>query len=141
LWAVSLNAFSSDRIQEIDLSEFLEKDNTSNEVTIDYMPESNVRVQAGYNVVHWEGERGTKFYPLFQIINQTGSDHKISIGMQLLDKNKKVLIKASHTKVFPPSKGSEPSYENSLSINAESITKEILEKTKYIKVLYGSKNV
>ena len=141
LLMLPLVSFASGDIKEIDLTSCLEKSCMSNDLIIEFVPENNVKIQAGFNVIHWNDGGGTKFYPLFQLYNLTEKPFQIIIGMQLLDKNKSVLIEAKQSKLMNATKNTKPSYETGLSINAEPITKEIIKNTNFLRVLYSREGV
>jgi hypothetical protein len=136
-----LVSFAGGEIKEIDLTSCIEKSCMSNDPILEFTPESNVKIQAGFNIVHWNDGGGTKFYPLFQLYNLTEKPFQIIIGMQLLDKNMSVLIEAKQVKLLNATKNTKPSYETGLSINAEPITKEIIRNTKYLRILYSREDV
>ena len=139
---ISFSVFAdSDAIIPINLSGYIEKDRLSNDVVNQFYPEDRIKIQAGFNIVHWGGERGIKFYPLFQIYNLTEKPHEILIGMQLLDKNMSILVEISYKKLFKPAANDKPSYDTYLSLNAKTITKKIIRNSKYIKITYKGSNV
>lgn len=101
------------------------------------VPEENIKIQAWFDIVNWEDKRGTKFYPLFNVYNYTKSTAQVLIGMQLLDKDKAVLTEISGSKSFEPTKKTEPSYETYISLNAKSLTEDVIKNTRFLNVLYA----
>jgi len=79
----------------VDLTSCVERDCQSNQLIHTFKPEGDVEVMAGYNIMHWEGERGTKLYPLFQVFNRTGAPIDIRIGLQLLDETHSPLMEVT----------------------------------------------
>ncbi len=134
--AIQQVSFATDNIEKFDLSDCIEKNCMSNELPITINPETNVKIQAGFNVMHWSDGGGIKFYPLFQLYNLTGEPFQIVIGMQLLDNEKSILLEAKESKLMVTAKSEEPTYETGLSINAVPITNEIMQNTKFVRIIY-----
>ena len=130
LMLISFSALADIKERQIDLSDCLHKDCFSRGVH-EFKPEVNIKIQAWFDIIRWEGKRGTKFYPLFNVYNFTGKASEILIGMQLLDKNKKMIAEAKFRKSFKPVNSNEPSNETYISINAVSLTDKVIEDTKY----------
>ncbi len=139
--AIQQVSFASDNIVKFDLSGCIEKNCMSNELPITINPEPNVKIQAGFNLMHWKDSGGTKFYPLFQLYNLTGKPVQIVIGMQLLDNKNSILLEATESKLMVTAKSEEPTYETGLSINAAPITKEIIQNAKFVRIIYKRKAI
>lgn len=135
-WSASLIAHADSDVFKVDTSPCIEGDCQSNKILFEFSPENSIQVGAGFNIVHWGGDRGTKFYPLFQVYNHTDKPVDVTLGLQLLDAKKSVLKEIDGTKSFNPTTISKPSYETSASISAKSVTRGILQNTRYMKVVF-----
>ena len=141
LLAIQQVSVASDNIVKFDLSGCIEKNCMSNELPITINPEPNVKIQAGFNLMHWTDGSGTNFYPLFQLYNLTGKPVQIVIGMQLLDNKNSILLEATESKLMVTAKSEVPTYETGLSVNAVPITKEIMQNTKFVTIIYKRKAI
>jgi hypothetical protein len=139
LLALPFSSSADNTTFEVDLSPCVENDCMKNDLVHEFEPNSKIKVYAGYNVVHWE-DRGSKLYPLFQIYNRKGKSIDIKIGLQLLDSKETVILEMMGYKTLDHTDKQEHSYETYVPLNAGSVNEDILNNTKYMRVIYKEEN-
>lgn len=140
LLLLALSAHADSDPFEVNLAPCVEKDCQSNQPIHKFEPEGDIEVQAGYNIVHWEGERGTKLYPLFQVFNRTGAPIDIRIGLQLLNEARAPLLEVVGSRSLEHTTKRKPSYETGISVNAGAITREQMNNAKYMRVVFSKES-
>ena len=132
---LSKACFADAVARPIDISECMIKNCMSRDVHV-FSPEENFRVQAWFDIVTFADKQVTHFYPLFNVFNYTEEPSRVVIGMQLLDQDKKVLLEVKDKSTFDPTRKTEGSYETYFSVNARPVTAEILNNTKFLRVVF-----
>ena len=120
---------------DIDLSDCTKKSCFS-KLKKTFVPSDNVEILAWFDILSPKEDGDHDFYPLFNVYNRTSSELKCTIGMQLLDSDGNKLVEAFQEYKFKQYSPSASAYEAYRSINAVSISKDVMKKTKSINVIY-----
>ena len=134
LLIISLPINAHEQLIEIDISECGDKSCFSIfEET--YNLSDDLKIVTWADITDTMDDGSPSFYPLFNIYNYDSHIVNLNIGMQLLDKDKSILIEGKYDTKFTPYDESESQYKIYRSLNAYSLTNDILKNTKFINIV------
>ena len=133
--ALSNACFADGVARPIDISECMTEDCYGRDAHI-FSPEENLEIQAWFDIVNFPDEKTTNFFPLFSVSNSTQKQFEVTIGMQLLDHDKKILVEAKWERHFDSVQSTEGSDEIFVSVPAEPVTLEIVRDAKFLRVIF-----
>jgi hypothetical protein len=130
-----VSLFSADQVNQIDISD-CEKQSCYSKWIQTFDVERDVNVRAWFDIVDPFKEGYQSIYPLFNVYNNTGTEIKVRLGMQLLDEEKRIVVESSQETSFTPFNKAESAYKTYRSIAPSKLTTEQIRKTKYVAVIY-----
>ena len=98
--------------------------------------QSNVNLNAWFDVVKLSDDEGKQLFPLFNVFNNGNTVITADIGLKLHDQNGNVLIEAISENDFEPTKSHKPGYENYLSMGAFPISDKVIKNAKYVSIVF-----
>ena len=93
-----------------------------------------VRVEAWADVVDISLNDSPSFYPLFNVFNETSEVLGVELGMQLLDKDRKVIAESFRQTEFLPYDPNGSEYEVYRTVGVIRLNEDSIKNTKYVTI-------